>query len=153
MKSLSIFLLGYVALRINQIDCSDFHNNDFPYSTTHRFPTRQTDKYQDMFLSGDIKQMNEALQHHVNPNCQNEQGNTALHLAAYRRDYDQIQPLIDLHVNRYIKNNAGLTFDNILRKNQETGSIDITDNAYFKKITREEYKKMIQDVSTCSNHK
>jgi ankyrin repeat protein len=153
MKLLSIFLLSHILFIYTPINSSDFHNNNFPYSTTHRYPTRQTYKYQDMFLSGDIKQMNEALQNRVNRNCIDKYGNTALHLAAYRRNYDQIKSLIDLHVNRCIKNNAGLTFDNILRKNQETGCIDIRDDLYFKKVMQEEYIKIIQNLPTCSNHK
>lgn len=153
MKYLSIFLLGYVLFIVNPINGSDFHNNDFPHSTTHHYPTRQTYKYEAMFLSGNANKMKEAVQNHVNPNCSDKYGNTALHLAAYRRDYDQLKPLVNLRVNRYAKNKAGLLCDDILRKNQETGCTDITDDVYFKKVMREETKKIIQNLSTPSNHK
>ena len=83
---------------------------------------------QTMFLHGNINHMTAAIRKNVNINCTDEHGNTALHLAAYKRNYDQLKPIIELKVNPSIKNKAGLTCEDILRKNQETGCINITEN-------------------------
>jgi len=144
MKPLSIFFFYSLLLIFVQINCSDFHNNDFPHSTIHRYPTRQTYKYEQMFLSGDINQMNEAIQNKVDHNCRDKYGNTALHLAAYRRAYNQLKPLVELGINPFLENNASLICEDILCKNHETGCIDITDDAYFKKVMQTNEMKIIK---------
>lgn len=80
---------------------------------------------EEKFLSGKADDMDDALKSNVHRNCTDRYGNTALHLAAYRRNFIHIQPLIEVGVNPDIKNNYNLSYIDILNKNTENVCINL----------------------------
>lgn len=96
-----------------------------PWSKNNKGYTYQDILNINMFLSGKKDKIQTALQAKVSIDCSDRYGNTALHLAAYRKDYDQILSLISLGVDPNIENKHKLRCKDILRINQQNGVIDL----------------------------
>lgn len=100
----------------------------------------------DDFLSFDKNKVKRALQANVWIDSFDKHGNTVLHLAAYKntpfQEFENIYGGLPISINA--RNHSGLTQAMILEQNKRTGCIDITDEAYFKRI--EEYNERLKMI-------